>query len=94
MTESYEKCSRCGEVDGHNERCAVREAMALDEAESIVMAAEVGVFKGTRGELAMAILRIASEVRNERGWRGWLSTPASTRRKMTAQCAGPLPAFD
>jgi len=34
--------------------------MTRDEAESIVMAAEAGVFKGSRGELAQALLLLAA----------------------------------
>lgn len=34
--------------------------MTIQEAEEIVMAYEVGVYKGTRGELAMAVLMVNS----------------------------------
>ncbi len=61
MTEDYTPCSRCGEVDGHKTDCLIDDAMTLAEAERIVSASEVGVYKGSRGQLAMAILRIASE---------------------------------
>ena len=39
--------------------------MTEDEAESIIMAAEVGMFKGARSELALALLLIAARDKRE-----------------------------
>ena len=65
VTEDYTPCSRCGEVDGHNVYCLVNDAMTLEEAEGIVMASEAGVYRGSRGQLAMAILRLDCATRDE-----------------------------
>ena len=39
--------------------------MTLAEAEGIVMASEAGVYRGNRGQLAMAILRLDYAAREE-----------------------------